>query len=57
MSALRIVRFAAVLSTGLVAGIFLGDRMGASFAPARAPALELCDFPADTARALREDDA
>ena len=32
------VRFVAVLSAGLVAGIFLGDRMGASFArPALSP--------------------
>jgi uncharacterized membrane protein len=35
---LAVVRFLAVLSTGLVAGIFLGDRMGASFArPALSP--------------------
>jgi uncharacterized membrane protein len=32
MSVLAVVRFVAVLSMGLVAGIFLGDRMGASFA-------------------------
>jgi uncharacterized membrane protein len=32
MSALVAVRFVAVLSTGLLAGIFFGDRMGASFA-------------------------
>jgi UDP-N-acetylmuramyl pentapeptide phosphotransferase/UDP-N-acetylglucosamine-1-phosphate transferase len=29
---LAVVRFPAVLSAGLVAGVFLGDRMGASFA-------------------------
>jgi uncharacterized membrane protein len=33
-----VVRFVAALTTGLVAGIFLGDRMGASFArPALSP--------------------
>ena len=32
MRFLAVVRFVAVLSAGLVAGIFLGDRMGASFA-------------------------
>jgi uncharacterized membrane protein len=32
MSALAAVRFVAVLSAGLLAGIFFGDRMGASFA-------------------------
>ncbi|MEP6767034.1 MAG: DUF1772 domain-containing protein [Acidobacteriota bacterium] len=38
MSLLAASRFAAVLSSGLVAGIFLGDRMGASFArPALSP--------------------
>ena len=38
MSLLAAARFAAVLSSGLVAGIFLGDRMGASFArPALSP--------------------
>ena len=38
MSVLAVVRFAAVLTTGLLAGIFLGDRMGASFArPALPP--------------------
>jgi uncharacterized membrane protein len=38
MSVSAVVRFVAVLSTGLVAGIFLGDRMGASFArPALPP--------------------
>ena len=35
---LAMLRFVAVLTTGLVAGIFLGDRMGASFArPALSP--------------------
>jgi hypothetical protein len=38
MGLLAVVRFLAVLSTGLVAGIFMGDRMGASFArPALSP--------------------
>jgi Domain of unknown function (DUF1772) len=38
MGVLAVVRWVAVLSTGLVAGIFLGDRMGASFArPALSP--------------------
>jgi uncharacterized membrane protein len=38
MGILAVVRWVAVLSTGLVAGIFLGDRMGASFArPALSP--------------------
>ena len=38
MSVIAVVRFAAVLTTGLLAGIFLGDRMGASFArPALPP--------------------
>jgi hypothetical protein len=38
MAFLAVVRFVAVLATGLVAGIFLGDRMGASFArPALSP--------------------
>lgn len=38
MRFLAVVRFLAVLSAGLVAGIFLGDRMGASFArPALSP--------------------
>jgi uncharacterized membrane protein len=38
MSVFLAVRFAAVFSTGLLAGIFLGDRMGASFArPALPP--------------------
>lgn len=32
MRILAIVRFVAVLATGLVAGVYLGDRMGASFA-------------------------
>ncbi len=32
MRVLALLRFIAVLSTGLVAGIYLGDRMGASFA-------------------------
>ena len=32
MSVLVVVRFIAVLATGLLAGIFFGDRMGASFA-------------------------
>jgi uncharacterized membrane protein len=32
MGALVVVRFIAVLATGLLAGIFVGDRMGASFA-------------------------
>ncbi len=32
MSFLAVVRFVSVLSTGLLAGIFFGDRMGASFA-------------------------
>lgn len=41
MSALVAVRFVAVFSTGLLAGIFLGDRMGASFAR---PALPLSSF-------------
>ena len=41
MSALAVVRFAAVLTTGLLAGIFVGDRMGASFAR---PALPLSSF-------------
>ena len=31
MSGLVVVRFAAVFSTGVLAGIFFGDRMGASF--------------------------
>jgi uncharacterized membrane protein len=35
MSILIVTRFVAVLSTGLLAGIFLGDRMGASFARPR----------------------
>ena len=38
MRVLGVARFGAVLFTGLVAGIFLGDRMGASFArPALSP--------------------
>jgi uncharacterized membrane protein len=38
MSVLDVVRFVALFSTGLLAGIFLGDRMGASFArPALSP--------------------
>lgn len=38
MRALVAVRFVAVFSTGLLAGIFFGDRMGASFArPALSP--------------------
>lgn len=38
MSGLVAVRFFAVLSSGLVAGILLGDRMGASVARPRLPA-------------------
>ena len=38
MTVLAVVRVVAVFSTGLLAGIFLGDRMGASFArPALSP--------------------
>jgi uncharacterized membrane protein len=38
MGALVAVRFIAVLATGVLAGIFVGDRMGASFArPALSP--------------------
>ena len=38
MNAFAVVRFVAVFATGLLAGIFLGDRMGASFArPALSP--------------------
>src|ERR1700731_1929141 len=38
MRVLGVARFGALLFTGLVAGIFLGDRMGASFArPALSP--------------------
>jgi uncharacterized membrane protein len=38
MSVLPVARFVAVFSTGLLAGIFFGDRMGASFArPALSP--------------------
>jgi len=38
MGALTVARFVAVFSTGLLAGIFLCDRMGASFArPALSP--------------------
>ena len=38
VSAVAVVQFVAVLATGLLAGIFLGDRMGASFArPALSP--------------------
>jgi len=34
MGILIVARFVAVFSTGLLAGIFLGDRMGASFGEA-----------------------
>ena len=38
MSASGVTRFVAVFSAGLIAGILLGDRMGASFArPAITP--------------------
>jgi uncharacterized membrane protein len=38
MSLLPIVRFAALVATGLLAGIFLGDRMGLGFARPALPA-------------------
>jgi uncharacterized membrane protein len=38
MNLLPIVRFVAVLATGLLAGIFLGDRMGLGFARPALPA-------------------
>jgi uncharacterized membrane protein len=38
MSLLSIIRFVALLSTGLLAGIFLGDRMGLGFARPALPA-------------------
>jgi uncharacterized membrane protein len=41
MNLISIVRFIALLSTGLLAGIFLGGRMGASFA---APVLPFSSF-------------
>ena len=44
MGALVAVRFIAVLSTGLLAGIFLGDRMGASFARPQLPPSSFVKF-------------
>ncbi len=37
MSLISVIRFVALLSTGLLAGIFLGDRVGVGFARAALP--------------------
>ena len=44
MSVLAVVRFASILTTGLLAGVFLGDRMGASFARPALPSSSFVRF-------------
>ena len=44
MSLATVARFLAVLSTGLVAGIFVGDRMGATFARPSLPPSSFVTF-------------
>jgi hypothetical protein len=45
---LPIVRFVALVATGLLAGIFLGDRMGLGFARPALPSFFLCAAAADS---------
>jgi predicted DNA repair protein MutK len=44
MTVVGVARFVAVLSTGLVAGILFGDRMGATFARPALPASSFVTF-------------
>jgi uncharacterized membrane protein len=44
MSVLEVVRFLAVFSTGLLAGIFFGDRMGPAYARPALPVSSLVNF-------------
>ena len=44
MNFITVIHFVALLSTGLLAGTFLGDRLGASFARPSLPASSFVQF-------------